>query len=849
MNAAKEVKAKFDLEQRTLTITKNGTGTGTVECEINSGGSFGACAASYPNGTVVKVKATANGGSEFVNFNGGTGSASSCSTSPCTFTIEANSAVTATFNLIPRTLTITKNGTGTGTVECEINSGGSFGACAASYPNGTVVKVKATANGGSEFVNFNGGTGSASSCSTSPCTFTIEANSAVTATFNLIGEKTLTITKNGTGTGTVECEINSGGSFGACAASYPNGTVVKVKATANGGSEFVNFNGGTGSASSCSTSPCTFTIEANSAVTATFNLIPRTLTITKNGTGTGTVECEINSGGSFGACAASYPNGTVVKVKATANGGSEFVNFNGGTGSASSCSTSPCTFTIEANSAVTATFNLIPRTLTITKNGTGTGTVECEINSGGSFGACAASYPNGTVVKVKATANGGSEFVNFNGGTGSASSCSTSPCTFTIEANSAVTATFNLIPRTLTITKNGTGTGTVECEINSGGSFGACAASYPNGTVVKVKATANGGSEFVNFNGGTGSASSCSTSPCTFTIEANSAVTATFNLIPRTLTITKNGTGTGTVECEINSGGSFGACAASYPNGTVVKVKATANGGSEFVNFNGGTGSASSCSTSPCTFTIEANGAVTATFNLIPRTLTITKNGTGTGTVLCDTGSGAGACAASYPNGTTVTLTQTPAAHSTFAGWSGCSSEAGGKCVIASISANKVITATFTQITHVLAIATGGSGSGAVSCNGGACASSYPEGTTITLSASPASGSEFKGWSGACSGSGACSVTINADASVTAIFDKKPDEATPTLCVVPKVKGLSLSKAKSALTKAHCKAGKVTKPKKAKGALVVKSSKPGAGASLPVNSKVNLKLGPKPKKK
>jgi hypothetical protein len=52
---------------------------------------------------------------------------------------------------------------------------------------------------------------------------------------------------------------------------------------------------------------------------------------------------------------------------------------------------------------------------------------------------------------------------------------------------------------------------------------------------------------------------------------------------------------------------------------------------------------------------------------------------------------------------------------------------------------------------------------------------------------------------------------------------------------------------------AHCAPGKVTKPKARKGKrlgpLVVKSSQPAAGRVLAENSKVDLRLGPKPKKK
>ena len=41
----------------------------------------------------------------------------------------------------------------------------------------------------------------------------------------------------------------------------------------------------------------------------------------------------------------------------------------------------------------------------------------------------------------------------------------------------------------------------------------------------------------------------------------------------------------------------------------------------------------------------------------------------------------------------------------------------------------------------------------------------------MTLTAAPESGSMFAGWSGACSGTGGCTVIMNADMSVTAKFD------------------------------------------------------------------------------
>jgi hypothetical protein len=76
-----------------------------------------------------------------------------------------------------------------------------------------------------------------------------------------------------------------------------------------------------------------------------------------------------------------------------------------------------------------------------------------------------------------------------------------------------------------------------------------------------------------------------------------------------------------------------------------------------------------------------------------------------------------------------------------------------------------------------LTVTKGGSGAGTVtsapsgiSC-GGACSASYSEGATVTLTATPASGSVFAGWGGACSGTGTCVVALTAAKSVTATFN------------------------------------------------------------------------------
>jgi uncharacterized protein (TIGR03437 family) len=76
-----------------------------------------------------------------------------------------------------------------------------------------------------------------------------------------------------------------------------------------------------------------------------------------------------------------------------------------------------------------------------------------------------------------------------------------------------------------------------------------------------------------------------------------------------------------------------------------------------------------------------------------------------------------------------------------------------------------------------LTAASAGNGSGTISPPsplGTSCGTncwSYAAGTNVTLTATPNNGSTFAGWSGACSGTGSCAVTMNSSQSVTATFN------------------------------------------------------------------------------
>ena len=212
---------------------------------------------------------------------------------------------------------------------------------------------------------------------------------------------------------------------------------------------------------------------------------------------------------------------------------------------------------------------------------------------------------------------------------------------------------------------------------------------------------------------------------------------------------------------SIVSGGSYSLAGGDSQTVTVRFSPTSAVTSNGSVTFTGG-GSASK--------TVTGTG-VTANF-----ILTASKSGSGSGTVTA-TGINCGSdCKQAYSSGSSVTLTASAASGSTFTGWSGGGCSGTGTCTV-TMNADTTVTATFTAF-FTLTVSKGGTGSGTVTSSpsgvdcGATCSKSFSSGTSVTLTATPAGGSVFAGWSGGgCSGTGTCTVTVNADTTVTATFN------------------------------------------------------------------------------
>ncbi len=131
-------------------------------------------------------------------------------------------------------------------------------------------------------------------------------------------------------------------------------------------------------------------------------------------------------------------------------------------------------------------------------------------------------------------------------------------------------------------------------------------------------------------------------------------------------------------------------------------------------------------------------------------------------------------CIGDFDDGTVVTLTATAEGNSVFVGWGGdCSGTTA--CTI-TMNSDKNVTATFSVQLKTLTVIKPGDGRGSVTSTpigidcGSTCTSDFADRAPVVLTARADDGSRFTGWSGACTGTGSCMVTMDSNKTVTATF-------------------------------------------------------------------------------
>ncbi|RKZ38671.1 MAG: hypothetical protein DRQ49_13650 [Gammaproteobacteria bacterium] len=676
------------IKDTTLTITKGGSGSGTVTVNgINCGTD---CSEKFDKGTDINLTATPASGSKFTGWSGDcTGSAS-----PLDITINGDMNCTATFESIPTessTLAISKIGSGSGTVTGNGIDCGSD--CTEKFNNGTSISgLSATPASGSNFAGWSGG------CSDT--TFTINGDMNCTATFNipappppppsapLPSTMMLVMITNGTGHGEVtlapypkskSCNADKT----QCDYTYSTGKFVTITATPElKSSFFVEWK--EGSEGECPVNNATqvegeevylieniFMTEKMHCI-ATFSLKPHTLTLKYTGEGSGSV--SMDPSGKNIPCATDvignctlFDGGLEVAMTPVPTPGSSFDNLQGH----SDCTDGQVTMKIDKT--CTAKFDLLPvYPLTLTTEGPGSGLVSSTFTGTDCGSQCTNSYFTGADVTLIATPAGDSLFSAWSGDEG----CSEGQVM--IEGPKTCTASFTLKP-TYNLSLSIVGDGRVIRNPPGIEDCGNNCANYLSDTTVELNPILGTGSQGYLFG------SNCPDGKIVMDGEKSCYVTFTEEPIvtppsgdpdkPYQLSVILGGTGNGKViSTGIDCGNGSDDCTENYAPNVVITLSATSDAESNFGGWS------EDCVNGQ--MTMNSNKACIATFSTIPsHILTVTKAGAGSGTVIStpvgiDCGSD---CTETYRGDTPidVTLAAIPTAGSIFKGWTGNCNESG----------------------------------------------------------------------------------------------------------------------------------------------------------------------------
>ncbi len=727
MTANRMLTATFAINSYSLTV--NVTGNGSVTKSPNQ--------AAYDHGTQVQLTAVPDPGWRLQGWSGDT----TATSNPLVLPMTSNRTIQLTFVLDVHTLTLT--GGPNGTVAKSPDQ--------PTYTHGSSVQITATPDPGFSFIGWSGDTTTA----TNPLTLVMTRDRTISGAFGYH----LAVTVAGNGTVVRAPNQND----------YASGTVVQLTPTPATGWHFTGWSGDASGAAN----PLSLTMDAAKNLTATFAINTYTLTVSgANGTVTKSPDQAL------------YDHGTAVTLTATPAVGYSFVNW---TGDASG-STNPLGITMDANKTIGAVFSTATFTVTVQTAGSGsvakspdqpiyafgstvtltatpatgwhflgwsgdttvatnpltigvtanrnltatfainTYTLSVPVTGSGSVAKAPdqATYNHGTVVTLTPAPATGWHFVAWSGdATGSAN-----PLPVTMDGNKTITATFAINSYALNVTVAGNGAVAKSPD----------QASYDHGTVVTMTATPGTGSHFVGWSGdATGS-----TNPLTVTMDAAKNVTATFAVDNHTVTVTTVGTGT-IVRAPDQ---------ATYPFGTAVQLTATPSVGWSFTGWSGdATGS-----TNPLTVTANSDLNITGTFTINTYPLNVTVQGSGTVAKSPDQ--------PTYNHGTTVTLTATPTVGWHFLGWSG---DAAGSTnpITVSMTAPRNVTASFAINSYTLTVSGDANGSVTKAPD----QATYDHGTSVTLTAVPATGYHLASWGGDASGNTTpLPVTMDGNKTITATF-------------------------------------------------------------------------------
>jgi hypothetical protein len=446
--------AEPETKEFLLTITKPGSGEGTVTSSPAGIVCGSECSAKFEEGKEVTLTASPAAGSTFTGWSG-----AGCSgTASCKVTMSEAKSVAAEFTeeeSAPafHTLTVTVSGegevsAGSGTITgCTSSAGPS---CEGEYEEGASVVLTETPGAGSHFNGWQ--TLQCDESTASSCEVTIGSDDeGVAASFAPTApEFPLAVEVEGSGTVTSEPGLISCNPL--CSDEFEAGATVTLFATPAPGHTLLAWKG----CGNVKGARCEVTMSSAKTVKASFTATP-SLTVTKAGSGSGKVIAKgISCDANCSATAAVLKAGTAITLKATPSKGSEAAVFEGGTGNAGACTGGSCAFTLSEDSSVVVRFDPIP-TKEITVNLTGPaaykgkvkgkasvkGLTSSAINCGSGCTSTTEAFLSTSEIELSATAGLGYTFAGWSV-EGEAGTCegTTSPCALKTDAGKTLSAGF-----------------------------------------------------------------------------------------------------------------------------------------------------------------------------------------------------------------------------------------------------------------------------------------------------------------------------------------------------------------------------------------------------------------------
>ncbi|KPA12367.1 transmembrane protein [Candidatus Magnetomorum sp. HK-1] len=389
-------------------------------------------------------------------------------------------------------------------------------------------------------------------------------------------------------------------------------------------------------------------------------------------------------------------------------------NFIGWSGDISTTDKKIVIENITSNKSITANFKLKSLSITINTQGEGAVSQESTIVNYGD--------------KLEITASPAISS-NFIGWSGDISTTEKKIALENITSDKSITANFELKTFNVTIYTQGEGSVSQESTI----------VNYGDNLEINASPAISS-----NFIGWSGDISATEKKIALENITSDKSITANFELKTFNVKIYTQGEGSVSQESTV------------VHYGDNLEITASPAISSNFIGWHG---DISATEKKIVLENITSDQSITANFEL--KTFTITINTQGDGTVSQES--------TIVHYGDNLEITASPAISSNFIGWHGDISATEKKIVLENITSNQTITANFESKTFNISINTKGEGT----VTQESTVVNY--GDNLQLTASPARGSVFSGWSGAISNTEntIALLSITSDTSITANFDLK----------------------------------------------------------------------------